>query len=93
MRMLHLHAWELQGPGKEPYKVTPKRKEAQLRMFQWSDKQQPVLRALEMHELMSCYMHHGIFPAWEKLSVGVCGYPGKAEEQTTSCSGGGNPGF
>lgn len=43
MRMLHLHAWEQKGPGKEPYKVTLKRKEVQPRMFQLSVKQQPFL--------------------------------------------------
>lgn len=61
-----------------------KRKEVQPRMFQWSDKQQPVLRALEMPELVNCYVYHGIFPAWENLSAGVCGCPGKAQEQSTS---------
>lgn len=53
-------------------------------MFQWSEKQQPVLRALEMPELVNCYVYHGIFPAWESLSAGVCGCPGKAQEQPTS---------
>lgn len=53
LRMLHLHAWEKQGPRKEPYKVTQKGKEVQPRMFQWSDKQQPVLQVSEMLEILS----------------------------------------
>lgn len=77
MRMLHLRAWAKQGLEKEPYKVISKRKEVQPRLFQWSDKQQPVLQASETPELMSCHMYHGIFPVWESLSAGSVGAQAK----------------
>lgn len=43
----------LGAAGKEPHQVTSKRKKVQPKMFQWSDKQQTILRVLEMHELLS----------------------------------------
>lgn len=55
-----MHTKEQQGP-EESSKVIGKRKIVQSRMFRWSDKQQPVLVALETYELISCYMHRGTF--------------------------------
>ena len=46
-------------------------------MFLWSDKQQPVLVALETYKLISCCSHRGTFCS-VSLSAGVCWWLNKA---------------
>lgn len=48
------------GPG-EVTLYGPVEKEGSSGVFQWSDKHQLVLVALEIHELISCYTHWSMF--------------------------------